>query len=267
MKTSLRYLLLLALPLTAAALPVPARAFDAATVAAARHDLQAAVNHGDLAALLAVRARFAALSAAEPDVAVLHDWTAYATWRALPLQMQKDRKVAEKLGDDAIAHAEKALAADPKDAEALAILGGLQGLMTGLRPADMMTLGPQSGANLARAASLAPANPRVALLQGIGDLHKPAQFGGGPEVALPDFRRAQELFAKESVTDTTALDWGRDDAFLWEGQALAGQNEWEKARDAYRRALEVNPANGWVRTSLLPGAEKKLAAAKATKEK
>src|SRR5262249_2295578 len=160
--------------------------------------------------------RFAALSAAEPDVALLHDWVAVATWRALPLQIAKDRKLAEKLGDDAIAHVGKSLAADPKDAEALAILGGLQGLMTGVRPADMMTLGPQSGANLARAAALAPANPRVALLQGIGDLHKPAQFGGGPEVALPDFRRAQDLYAKESVADTTAPDWGRDDAFLWE---------------------------------------------------
>jgi len=266
-KSSIRSLLLLVLPLAAAALPAPARAFDAGAVAAARRELQAAVDHGDLAAMLAARAHFAAVSAAEPDAALLHDWTAYATWRALPLETQKDRKVAEKLGDDAIAHAEKALATDPKDAEALAILGGLQGLMTGLRPADMMTLGPQSGANLARAAALAPANPRVALLQGIGDLHKPAQFGGGPEVALPDFRRAQELFAKESIADTTAPDWGRDDAFLWEGQALARMNEWEKARDAFRHALAANPGNGWVRKSLLPDAEKKLAAAKATEGK
>ena len=37
-------------------------------------------------------------------------------------------------------------------------------------------------------------------------------------------------------------------------------NEWEKARDAYRHALEANPANGWVRSTLLPEAEKKLAA-------
>lgn len=269
MKNSLASLLLLAatLPLAAAAAPSPARAFDAGAVAAARRDLQSAVNHGDLPALLAVRARFAALSAAEPDAALLHDWVAVATWRALPLQTRKDAKLAEKLGDDAIAHAGKALAADPKDAEALAILGGLQGLMTGLRPADMMTLGPQSGANLARAAALAPSNPRVALLQGIGDLHKPAQFGGGPEAALPSFRRAEDLFAKESVADSTAPDWGRDDAFLWEGQALARTNDWEKARAAYARALDTNPANGWVRTSLLPEAEKKLAAAKAAKEK
>jgi tetratricopeptide (TPR) repeat protein len=263
MKTSLSSLLLAAaLPLVAGAWPAPAHAFDATAVAAARRDLQSAVNHGDLGALLAVRARFAALSAAEPDAALLHDWVAVATWRALPLEIQKDRKLAEKLGDDAITHAEKAIAADPKDAEALAILGGLQGMMTTLRPGDIMTLGPQSGANLARAAALAPNDPRVALLQGIGDLHKPAQFGGGPEVSLPDFRRAQELFAKESVADSTAPDWGRDDACLWEGQALARLSEWEKARDAYRRALEANPANGWVHSTLLPEAEKKVATAK-----
>lgn len=262
MKNPLRSLLLAAAVPLFAAVPAPAHAFDAGAVAAASRDLQSAVNHGDLAAMLAARARFAALAAAEPDAALLHDWVAVATWRVVPLETSKDRKLAEKLGDDGIAHAEKALTLDPKDAEALAILGGLEGLMTGLRPADLMTLGPQSGAHLARAAALAPGNPRVALLQGIGDLHKPAQFGGGPEAALPAFRRAQELFAKAATADSTAPDWGRDDAFLWEGQALARMNEWEKARDAYRRALEANPANGWVRTTLLPGAEKKLADAK-----
>jgi len=258
MKTSLTLALATALALAAP----PARAFEAATVAAARRDLQAAVNHGDVAAMLAVRARFAALSAAEPGVALLHDWVAAATWRALPFETSKDRKLAEKLGDDALDHLEKSLVANPKDAEALALKGALQGILIGLKPGAMMTLGPQSGANLARAQGLAPENPRVALLLGIGDLHKPAQFGGGADAALPSFRHAQELFAKEAVADSTAPDWGRDDAFLWEGRALMQKSDYAAARAAFAKALAANPANGWVKSRLLPEAEQKLAAAK-----
>jgi len=258
----IRFAIPFALVATLVLSPPPARAFDPAAVVAARRDLQTAVDHGDLSGLLAVRARFAALSAAEPGEALLHDWVAAATWRALPLQMQKDPKRAEKLGDDALDRLEKALATNPKDAEALALEGGLEGLLISVKPNSMMTLGPQSEAHLARAYALAPNDPRVSLLQGIGDLHKPAQFGGGPDAALPSFLHAEELFAKESVADSTSPGWGRDDAFLWEGRAQAQKKDWTAARDAFRKALDANPGNGWVRSQLLPEAEKQLAAAK-----
>ena len=241
---------------------VPARALDAGAVAAVKRDLQAAVNHGDLAGILAARARFAALSAAEPDQALLHEWVAVATWRALPLETSKDPKTAERMGDDALDRLEKVLAANPKDGEALALKGGIQGLLIGVKPNSMMTLGPQSGASIARAVAVAPASPRAALLEGITNLHKPAQFGGGADAALPSFERAETLYAKESIADSAAMDWGRDDAFLWEGQTHAQKKEWAAACNAYRRALEANPANGWVRNVLLPQAENERDAAK-----
>lgn len=237
-----------------------ASAFDRDAVSKARVDLQAAVNPSDLGQLIAVRARFAAMAAAEPDEPRLHVWVAAATWRALALQMSKDKAAAERLGDDALDHLEKALAKNPKDAEALALKGGLQGMLISVKPNAMMTLGPQSGANLARALALESGNPRVHLLLGIGNLHKPVQFGGGPALALESFLKAEELFAKEAVTDPTAPDWGHDDAYLWEGRARMETGEYAAARTAFQHALEVNPDNGWVRTRLLPEAEKALAA-------
>lgn len=255
----MRSLSTLALAATLAlGLAAPAIALDRAAVAAARRDLQSAVNAGDLAAMMSVRARFGAMSQAEPGNALLHYWVGVATWRALPLQ--KDRKLAERMGDDALEHLEKALLAEPRFAECLAVKGGLQGLLIEYKPGSMMTLGPQSGANIGRAVSMQGDNPRIHLFAGVGDLHKPAAFGGGPKGAIEEFRRAQELFAKESVADSITPDWGSDDAFLWEGRATMKMKEYAAARDAYRLALEANPGNGWVRTQLLPAAEKALAA-------
>ena len=254
----MKKLLAFALAATLAmAFNAPALALDRAAVAAARRDLQSAVNQGDPAALASVRARFAAMSQAEPGDALLHYWVAVASWRALPLQ--RDKKLAERMGDDALEHLEKALIAEPKFAEALAVKGGIQGMLISYKPGAMMTLGPQSGANLGRAVSLQPDNPRIHLLAGVGKFHTPAAFGGGAKSAVEEFRRAQELFAKESVADSTAPDWGRDDACLWEGRAAMQMKDYAAARDAYRLALTANPANGWVRTTLLPAAEQALA--------
>jgi len=249
----------LSLALSLAALAaLPAHALDRAAVAAARRDLQAAVDSGELAGLMALRARLSALSQAEPREPLLHYWVAVTTWRALPLQ--KDDKLGERMGDDALEHLEKALEIDPKFAEALAVKGGIQGMVIRYKPGAMMTLGPQSGANISRAISIQPDNPRIHLFAGVGDLHKPAAFGGGPKGAIEEFRRAQELFAKEAVTDSVLPDWGRDDAFLWEGRAAMKMKDYEAARAAYRLALEANPGNGWVRTRLLPEAEQALVA-------
>jgi len=242
----------------ALALAPPAQALDRAAVASGRRDLQAAVDRGDLAGMMAVRARLVALSQAEPDQPLLHYWVAVAAWRALPLQ--KDDKLAERMGDDAVDHLDKALQIDPKFAEALAVKGGLQGMLIRYKSGAMMTLGPQSGANIARAISMQPDNPRNHLFMGVGDLHKPVVFGGGPKGAIEEFRRAQELFAKESVADSIAPDWGRDDAYLWEGRAAMKMKDYPAARAAFAKALEANPKNGWVRTQLLPEVEKALAA-------
>ena len=58
--------------------------------------------------------------------------------------------------------------------------------------------------------------------------------------------------------------WGRDDAHLWAGRAAMKLKRYADARDAYRKALEVNPANAWVRGQLLPEVEKAMTSASAS---
>ena len=84
--------------------------------------------------------------------------------------------------------------------------------------------------------------------------------GGGADKATAGLREAIELFDAETVTDSTAPDWGRDDAHLWAGRAAMKLEDFAGAREHYHRALEINPHNGWVRNVLLPAAEKAVAA-------
>jgi tetratricopeptide (TPR) repeat protein len=250
---SIALMLIAALALAA----VPAHAFDAAEVVAAKKAVQDGMNAGDAAALVAARGKFAALSAAEPSSALLHYWVGMASWRTLPMVQRKDKDEARRIGLDGVAHLDRAIEIDPKFAEAYAMKGGLQGMLIGVGGGSPMTLGPQSDQNLARAEVLAPGNPRVALLDGVGILHKPAIFGGGAKKAIARLAEAQAMFAKETVSDPTLPDWGRDDVHTWMGRAYAEQKKWNEAVASYKRALEANPDNGWVKNVLLPEAEKK----------
>lgn len=245
------------------ATPSGAAPADPAGLVAAKRALAAAVNGGDGAAALEARARFAALAASHDRDPDLHAWVALAAWRALPLVQATDRKRAKQIGEDGLAHCDRALALDARHAPALALKGGLQGMMIGLDPGAMMTLGPASGENLGRARELAPRDPRVRLLEAIGTFHRPAMFGGGAKRALPELEDALALFAAEPAADSTAFDWGHDDAWTWKGRAHAELKQPAEAVAAYRRALERNPRNGWVRTVLLPAAEKAAGGAQA----
>jgi tetratricopeptide (TPR) repeat protein len=123
-----------------------------------------------------------------------------------------------------------------------------------------MKLGIQMEGDMGHARDLAPKNPRVALLDGINTLYKPAFVGGGAGAARTKFEKAGALFAAETVTDAAAPDWGKDDVWTWDGRAAMKAGDFKDAAAAYRKALAANPDNGWVKRSLLPEAEKKLAA-------
>jgi hypothetical protein len=114
--------------------------------------------------------------------------------------------------------------------------------------------------DMAHAKGLAPKNPRVALLDGINTLYKPGFVGGGAGNAIKKFAESADLFAAETVSDPAAPDWGKDDVHVWNGRAATRNNDLAAARASYQKALAANPANGWVKKSLLPDVEKKLAA-------
>jgi tetratricopeptide (TPR) repeat protein len=237
----------------------PSSAAEPGAVASAKLALQQGVNHGSAEDVLKARAQFEVLAAAEPKVAAYPYWIAVADWRATPL-LGADRVKAARYCHDGLTRVDQALALAPNDAEIIALKGGLQGMSIQFDAGSMMTLGPQSMANLRRALSLAPSSPRVWLLEGIGTLNRPAQYGGGATAATDELERALAVSAADSAANESAADWGRDDAALWAGRAAMLRQDYPAAVDRFRRALSINPSNGWVKKTLLPDAERALAA-------
>jgi len=229
--------------------------------------LSQGIDRSDPALLLKARGEFLAASAAGDHPSARY-YMALANWRAVPLlTSRKDadaetKKKAEKLAEEGIESCDQILSAEPKNADALALKAGLQGLLIQFRPTEMFTLGPAAMANLENARKLAPDNPRVWLFSAINTLYKPAFVGGGPDNALKEFEKAQSLFAGAAPAGGGSTPtWGACDAWLFAGMAQMKRKDYAAARDAFRRALAANPSNAWVKSSLLPGAEKALAAA------
>ncbi len=230
-----------------AAATAPAAPADLAT---ARIALMRAV-YGSTDSILAARAQLEALAAASPKSAALHYWVALADYRLVP-RLMKDAKAAARYCKDGLDQLDRAIAIQPKFADAIALEGGLQGLEISLDPTRAMALGPQIVETLGRAAALEPANPRVALLDGINTYHVPRFVGGGPDKALVRLAHAQQLYAAEKAGGPDAIRWGADDAFLWAGRACVELALYDQARAFYDKALAANPSNGWVKYTLLP---------------
>lgn len=256
----------LALILCLMAVTAPAaRAGD--DLAAARRGLGAAVTNGSASEVRRARDAFALLQAGDPASPDLAYWLALADWRLVPMLPDSEKASAKQLVKEGIAACDRAIAARPKFADAVALRAGLQGLaFMFVSPQAGMALGAEMEEGFGRASGLEPGNPRVLLLKAINTLHKPKEVGGGPEKAKPDFERAVAAFAaapKPATADGATIDWGRDDALVWSGICASRLGDWTGARERFREALAVNPDHAWTKHVLMPEAERKLAAAPA----
>ena len=241
----------------------PALAATPSGFAVAMRGLDRAVTHGHLDEIQQARAAFAALLADDPGSKQAQYGLALADWRIVPMLDTKQSELGRKLCKEGIAACDRAMAADPLSADALALKAGLQGLSLAYAPMAMMSLGPEIFENTGRARGMAPDNPRVVLLAAIGTMHTPAFAGGGAERAKLLFERSIALYEAAGAADTSAIAWGRVDAYLWAGRCSSALKDWAGARDRYRQALAIEPEHAWIKHSLLPAAEKQLAAGSA----
>ncbi len=150
---------------------------------------------------------------------------------------QRDKKKARAVAERGIGAAEKAVALKPAAAEYYRILGTLYGqaitdLMSGLK------YGPRAKDAINRAVEKEPNSAVMYVARGVGNYYLPAQVGGGPQVAIPDFRKAIQLDPKNA------------EAYLWLGIALRQSGQNAEARQALSKSLELNPNRVWTKQQL-----------------
>ncbi|MDD8026360.1 MAG: hypothetical protein PHI34_07590 [Acidobacteriota bacterium] len=156
---------------------------------------------------------------------------------------------AERFVAEGESYLGKAMKADPKSGLAAALYGYILGLDIALHPDQAMGLGVESFSALGLGQTLEPDNPRVHLLRGQYLLYVPEEYGGGAAAAIESLDKAVGLFEKEKPGDSWRPDWGKDEAYVALGMALA-KTDPTKARSCFEKALAVNPALGLAKSEL-----------------
>jgi tetratricopeptide (TPR) repeat protein len=223
-----------------------------------RVTIEAAVNAGEMKGLDDVIALADRSLAAFPDSPLLLHYRAYALYRAGELAL--GRAGAAKAGPyfDKSRLVLESLTKRETIPESYALLASVYGLQIAASRVPMiagMRLGPKSSDMMDRAVAAGPNNPRVRLLQGIGDFHTPSMFGGGLDKAEQHLKQALTLFALDHPEPPLPA-WGLADAHVWLGQLYAARKKPDAARTEYEAALALQPNNGWITMVLLPALAK-----------
>jgi len=230
-----------------AALPFTARA-EGLSQKGMSETIERASQRGDEAALLKVHAGLeAGIKAGHPDKYGYY-YLGLADYELAVIE--GDEGKATDYIDAAEDALQAALKLDPAFAEAEALLGSSYGVEIGLHPIKGMVLGSQNSSHLARAAQLAPGDPRVLLLQGISDYETPEAYGGDKKRAMAEFRAALAAFDTYKQPDDQAPGWGRAETHVWLAKAEAAAKDYTAARADLNQALVIAPDYKYARRVL-----------------
>ena len=72
----------------------------------------------------------------------------------------------------------------------------------------------------------------------MGNYYLPQAMGGGVELAVTDFKKSIELDPK------------RSESYMWLGLSLRKQNKNSEARQAFQKALDLEPNRVWFKQQL-----------------
>jgi len=203
-----------------------------------------AVITGALSELAAQKARI--------DAGTFAYVRAYALYRLATTARQKEEAMPRLLEADQLLSTP--LPGVP-EVEIYALRSAIDGLLAG---AGDMTQSIQYGMacqdEAAHALRLAPANPRalISLAQTKGNT--PPEYGGDRREAIDRLKQATASYSGQRGPGI--YQWGEADAYTWLGIFCLKEKDRVQAKAAFEAALKVRPDFTWVKTVLLPKAER-----------
>jgi tetratricopeptide (TPR) repeat protein len=211
-----------------------------AAPAAWEADLLKARDHQDRDALQKMIATLQAAAEKAPKDADAQYKVALANSYLGEINLElKDKSGAEKAAEAGAHAAQAAIALQPKNAEYYRVLGTLCGqAIPAVNMLSALTYGKRAKEAINKAMELDPKSARVHQAEGVGNYYLPQQLGGGPELAIKDFKQAIELDPKAP------------DSYLWLGLALRKLHKNAEARQAFQKAIDLDPQRTWLKEQL-----------------
>jgi len=181
---------------------------------------------------------------------VAHDalrgyYAGLVTWRLALLTTQntpaEGRAAAAQLAARCVKELDGVLAAQADFAEGLALRAACQEPPVAGGGLHLPFTGRGAHKDIERALALAPRNPRVLLIDAVGDYLLPGNQGGNRERALVKLRQAVAAFEAERAGPAPVPGWGAAEAYLVLARDLLDHGEAVAARDALEHALLLAP--------------------------
>jgi tetratricopeptide (TPR) repeat protein len=203
-------------------------------------ELTTARDHQDLGALTNLIAQYQQASQAKPDCNDCLYKLALANSYAAEVTMElRDKRKSEAFAETGMPMAQKLTSANGNNAEYHRLLGELCGQVIPANPIfGALKYGQCAKDEIDKAIAL---DGRLALAyvsRGVGNFYLPQSMGGGLDLAMKDFDKALSIDPKLT------------DAYLWKGVTLRKANRNAEARQAFQKALELNPQRVWTKQQL-----------------
>lgn len=151
----------------------------------------------------------------------------------------RDKPQAQQAAEAGMKAADRAIALKPNVSEYYRLLGTLCGqAIAGGNMLTGLSYGKRAKDAINKALELDPRAAKNWLARGVGNYYVPPALGGGPDVAIADIKKAIELDPKSP------------DAYLWLGLSLRKAHRNAEARQAFQKALDLNPRRIWAKEQL-----------------
>ena len=160
----------------------------------------------------------------------------------------RSKNEARQSVEKCVSYLDQALQAQSNFADALALQSACLQILSDLSSWRTPFASPRSGTQIHRALQLAPRNPRVLLLEAIGDYLHPKDTATAPTCGK--FKSVAEVFETERADVDHTPGWGAAEAYTWLGRCYLDGGDGNAARDALERALLIAPEFGQARKLL-----------------
>ena len=168
-------------------------------------------------------------------------YAALVAWRLALLTIQnapaEGRAAAAQLAERCVKELDGVLAAQADFPDGLALRAACQEPPVAGGGLHLPFAGHSARKDIERALALAPRNPRVLLIDAVGDYLLPGNQGGNRERALVKLRQAVTAFELERAGPEPLPGWGAAEAYLFLARDLLDHGDAVGARDALERAL------------------------------